>query len=446
MASILSRIKNVFGSSRSRGKVVPAYFQTYGVRRGSAQILRAYKENGWLFAITNTIASGVANPIWRAYKRVDSSGKGFKDYALVNADKRTRTKALKQLQKQSELIEIPNHEVLRILNEPNPAFTGRACVKVMQTHLDLVGEAFLWLQRNDQGQVAGYIPLPPHAVVLTPTEESSSFQVIYNTIAKNISATDMIWLRNLDPENPHGRGAGAGLALGDELDSCEYISRTLRASLSRGGMPLAVVGLASKNQDDDNEEALEDLEKKYQEALKGPENAGKVWFAPGQVTMSTVNANFKELQIHDLSKAIRDFIRQTYNVSPELMGDLSSSNRSTSEEAKYTLAEYVILPRLEFWRTELQHKLIPLVDPEIILEYEDPRPQNWERIFKIMTTQPVEGFTWNEYRELAGYEPDPELVGRRPLPLPGAAPVNQLGVDQSVKSNQMPPPTLFRNV
>lgn len=387
-------------------------------RRGSRQVEVAYRTNAWLRAVVDTVANGTATPRWRAYKPV---GGGRADPRLKSALHSERRKALNELTKQRELVEV-EHEIIRLLEHPSPEFTGRSLRKLSQIHLDLPGETFWWLQRDATGRVLGYRVLPPHAVTMTPTEGNPYFLVTYNLFTGAIPASEVLWFKELDPENPHGRGVGMGLSLADQLDAGNAIGRTLKATFERGGLPLMAVGVDKALADGDqlDDEEVEEMQKKYEAAFTGANNAGKVWFLPGKLSIAEVKASFRELQLQELDKGLRDYVRQVFNVSPELLGDLTSSNRSTSEEAKYTLAEYALLPRLEFWRTELMHKLVPLVDKDVILEYDDPRPQNWERTHKVMTTPVHEGFTWNEVREFAGFEPDPALEGKRPLPLPGA--------------------------
>jgi hypothetical protein len=76
--------------------------------------------------------------------------------------------------------------------------------------------------------------------------------------------------------------------------------------------------------------------------------------------------------------------------------------------APFIIATYVLVPRLERMRDVLQHKLMPEYDDAIILDYVSPVPQ--DRAFKqsVMQGQPG-AFYANEFRELAGLEPEDEL-------------------------------------
>ncbi|HYH96018.1 phage portal protein [Hyalangium sp.] len=409
---------------------------TFPVRRGSRQVLTAYREHAWLQAVVDTVAESVATPRWRVFKVADknsSAGRALKRYLLSESRVTERRKVLEQAEKDGGLYEVRGHPIQQLLENPHPKFPGRELRKLMAIHCDLAGETFQWLSRDAAGAVVGFQVLPPTAVSMTPTLGRPYFAVTYNLFSGHVPEQDMIWCRHLDPENPEGRGVGRGRAAGDELDSSEAIQRGVKATFERGGLPLATIGVEGGVGDDDDGE---DLEKRYEAKHTGAHNAGKVFFLGGKVSVATLQQDMRALQMVETDKAIRDFVRQIYNVSPELMGDLSSSNRSTSEEAKYTLAEYATLPRLEFFRSWWQLLLMPQEDGDAILEYDDPRPQSWERRLKAMTAAYNEAFTLNEARRLAELAPDPELEGQRFKPLPGAKPVQ----DGTPTEPQNPPP------
>lgn len=447
MASLRSRFKAaltglLLGPNAGRPMVHAIPLLPYSPRRGSRAVLSAYRTNAWLRAVVDTVADATATPRWRVLKPVTPYGKALAQeckslgtHARARDGGLERHKALARGVDRGDLVEYFSHELLNILETPHPTFTGRALRKLQQVHLDLAGETFLWLRRtmDSERRVAGYEVVPPQCVVMTPTDTGSCYVLTYNRFSGEVSEPEIVWLRHLDPENPYGRGVGKGVALGDELDTAEAIQGARKATFLRGGLPAAVVGVDEGPAGDDK---AEELQGEYDERFGKPESAGRVWFVNGKVTLSQIQQDFRALQMDESEKGLRDYVRQTYNISPELMGDLTASNRSTSEEAKYTLAEYAVLPRLEFLRTEYQLRLVPLVDRDAILDYEDPRPQSWERTFKVMTGAFNEGFTWNEVRVFGGFAPDPALNGRRPRPLPGAQPVQ----DAPKEPQNAPPP------
>jgi phage portal protein BeeE len=433
----------LLGPSISRPLVYRVPVLPYAPRQGSRAVLAAYRTNAWLRAVVDTVAEATATPRWRVLKPTTTQGKALAHVCKsLGINERTkdgrleRHKALARGVERGDLVELRSHELLSILENPHPQFTGRALRKLQQVHLDLAGESFLWLRRTPDAlrRVAGFEVVPPPCVTLTPTEtENGCYFIHYNLFTGAVPESDVVWLRHLDPENPHGRGVGKGLALGNELDTAEAIQGARMATFARGGLPAAVVGIDEGTNGDDR---AEELQAEYEEKFNSPESAGRVWFISGKATLAQIQQDFRALQMDETEKGLRDYARQTYNVSPELMGDLTSANRSTSEEAKYTLAEYAVLPRLEFKRTEYQLHLATRVDRDAILDYDDPRPHSWERRHQAMTAAYHESVYMNEAREHMGLPPDPALDGVRCKPIPGAQPVQ----DARPSEPRNPPP------
>lgn len=435
MASLRSRVKAALtglllgpGAGKPLVHGIPMFPQS--PRRGSRQVMAAYRSNAWVQAALLTVVEAVVTPRWRVLKPVTEEGKALARRCKAmshehrdGAGALERHKALARGKARGHLVEVDEHELLNILESPHPQFTGRELRKVQQLHLDLTGECFLWLRRTLDGRrrVAGFEVVPPQCVTHLPGAdgEPGKFLITYNRVSSTVDESEVLWLRHLDPENLYGRGVGRGHALGNEIDTAESIQEARQATFARGGLPAAVVGVEGE----EGEDAAEDLEKKYQDKSNKPSSAGWVWFVPGSVSLSQIQQDFRALQMDESEKSLRDLFRQVWNIPPELLGDITSSNRSTAESARYTLAEFAVLPRLEFQRTEYQHRLVPLVDPDAILDYDDPRPHSWERRHQAMTSSYGPHVFFNEARELGGLPPVEKFKGVTFMPLPGAQPV-----------------------
>ncbi|RJS19567.1 portal protein [Corallococcus sp. H22C18031201] len=413
---------------------------SYGPRRGAREVLVAYREDDWLRTVVDTVANSVATPRWRVYKRRIGAEKRA-DPRWKSLDGKQRRKAIDEAVAEGELVELEHHELLSILDSPHPIHPGREYRKLAQIHIDLVGEAFMILLRSEGGRIVGWELVPPHCVTMTPQGERRTFFISYGRVSGFVPEAEVLWAKHLDPEDPDGRGTGRGMALGDKLDAIEAIDKSTKATFERGGIPLAVLGLSSKSTDDGytTKEAADDLEKRFEQAHRGPKSAGKTWVAPTGVTLAQVQVNYRELQTKEIAKDLRANVREAYLVPPELVGDVSNSNRATSEAAKYHLAEYATAPALEFWRAFFQHRLVPLVDRDAILEYEDPRPQEWERTFRVMTTPAAEHVRFNEYRAFGGLPSLPELDGKRPGAMPGAGAGGNNVASAAANATPMPP-------
>jgi HK97 family phage portal protein len=303
--------------------------------------------------------------------------------------------------------------------------SGLAAMKLAQTHLDLVGESFLHLRRTVDGRILGFEVIPPTSVMSTPTVDNQFFQIQTQSGLVSVPATEVLWVKHMSPIDPTGRGVGIAMSLGGELQITEHISESLKSIFARGGMGTTVVSVAAADQNQDSTDIAEDISKNFDGNVIGPHQQGKIVVLPGKISATTINNDLKQLEVVSIQKSIQDHIRQVFAIPPEILGDTSSSNRSTAEAAEYHLQAYSILPRLEFLAAELNARLVPLVDSGAILDFDDPRPSSLDVCMGLMTNgNTAHAFTQNEVRRLTGLAPTPG-GDTNLLPPPGSKPVSK---------------------
>lgn len=423
------RFKALFdasGSKNAASDFAVSRWASAPLRKGTTELLAAYRLMPWLNTIVDVCSDGVADLEWCVYRPVG----GAKSRARLAAAMRrpviaskalgsTRREALKALVDDGEVVEVPNHPMLNLIASPNDHLTGRQTMKLLQIHLDLAGETFLPLDLRGRMPV-GYWPLPPNAVMNLPDymlpPDEQFYQVAFGRVYGRISPDQMLHIRHPDPADPMGRGVGKGFTLGDELDTDEYAARFAKNYFYNNTIPAAVIAIEGMPTGDNPaaKRFKEDLQKNHQ----GADNAGKVLVTSGKTTISRLDTDFQKMDLKALRKGTNDFIRMNWRVPPEIVGDLTSSNKATAWAAQDALAKQCIVPRGEFFRTEFQLRLMPrLAGPDDVLDFESPIPEDREHELRVMGTFPS-AFTYNEARELAGKKPDPALKGYL-QPLPG---------------------------
>lgn len=447
--------RNLFGlKERAEPAPVTAAQMTNGImvvgsgrgapRRGTRELMIAYREQPWLRAVVGRIARGMASVKWTVYVRADEPsaqksgrrersgpngkfhdvtgvpsfrwGRDFSvpDYQLSHGPAEQRAARRRELAAAGLLREVPDHPLLKLLAHPNPEITGRSALQMTQTWIDLKGEAF-WLLGRIDGVPTQYMPMPPHWVTAVPTRERPTFRVSFQSLQLEVRADDMVWMRDPDPENPYGRGTGVAEALSDELETDEHAARYVKNWFANGGMPSAIVAFEGAGLD-----VIERVKEKWAGAYGGTANAHRVHFAGGKMNAQKLDTSFKEQQITELRKAERDTVAQVFNVPPEVIGIIENSNRSTIDASTYIYVLGVEFPRAEFNRSELQAKLVPEFDDGLCLECEVNIPSDENRRLSVMKAQPTV-FSKNEWRGEAGYDPEPAFVGQYPAAMPGQA-------------------------
>lgn len=390
-------------------------------RRGSRELLEAYASMPSLQLVVGTVADAVANVEWRAYERKSKSGK-VKDFSLRVASHQSRAVRLRALIDTGEAEEAPDHPVIKLLSDPNDHFTGPQFIKLIETHLCLLGEAFIALELVG-GIPVSLWPIPPHQVLQLPDTSAPKDERTYTIQVGNksgtIPASSIIHIRELDPANPLGRGVGAGFVLGDELDTDEYAARFVKNAFFNNMLPASVIALEGATLGAKDPSALA-LKEAFSREHKGADNAGKTAITNGKMTFARLDTPFKDMQLVQLREFLRDAVRMAFRVPPEVIGDMSSSNKATAFAAREVFAEQAVKPRMEFLRAAFQKWLVPLVGDDVVLHFDSPTPADAEMSFRVMATVPS-AFTYNEWRATAGLKPHPERQGF-PAPMPGSNP------------------------
>lgn len=419
---LLDRFKALTGGKGRKGTGLEvARWRSAPPRRGSADLVQAYKEMPWLGTIVDVVSDAVASNGWRVVRRMDANKRPMKDYSLRSLPFQTRRLRMKALESVGEVEEVPDHPLLKLLSDPNDYFTAQQTWGLVQKYLDLLGEAFLVVEKVGSVPV-GLWPVPPHAVTrlpdLTLAREDRTYTMQIGGLVRAVPADLVLHLRHLDPDDPLGRGVGRAFALGDELDTDEYIARFTKSSFFNNCTPAFIAAIDGMN--DPSKGAAAKFKEELSRNHGGPDNAGKMLVTNGKVSLARLDTSFRDLNLVAVREFLMAFIRMTYRVPPEIVGDITSSNKATAYAARENLAEQCTVPRLEFLRAFFQKWLVPMFGDDAILDYDSPVPADQEFQLRVMGTM-ASAFSYDEWRGVAGFKPDPERQGY-PMPMPGQKP------------------------
>lgn len=374
--------------------------------RGTADYLRAYSQMPWLRAVTSRVATATASAEWQLFvvkgKKDAKARGGPLVKQLQRADRKSRIRMFKQLAEAEELQQVTEHQMLDVLRDANEFQTGFSARKVTQLHLDLVGDAFWLKERDALGVVVAVWPIPPSWIIATPTPAYRYFRVSFRGWRGPIPDTEFVWFSDVDPLNPYGRGSGAAMALGDELDTDEYAARHSRAFFYNSARPDLII--SPKGPVGLRDENVRRLEEDWLSKTQGFFRSFKPYFLSREVEVKELDQNFRAMQFTQLREFERDVIMQHYGIPPEILGVLTSSNRATIESADYFMSRYVVDPRLEFQRTVLQERFAPEYDERLIVEYVSTIQEDKEYRLEVAKAAPF-ALTVNEWRKMTGHGP-----------------------------------------
>lgn len=285
-----------------------------------------------------------------------------------------RWKRLDALRRQGLLQEIAEHPFYDALERPNPFMDRMGLIKLTETGLDLVGDAFWLKQRNVAGVPVGYWPLPPHWVVETPTPVRPRFRVSWAGWQRDIPETEVRWFHESAPVHPYERGSGVGFALGDELEIDEYLAKMTKQMFFNDADPKWIFAGGEGT----SVEEMRRLERDFLNKNQGFWRKFKPYFLAGggddihKRIHEFQRPTMEQLVYPGLRKAQRDIVIQTYGAPPELFGITENSNRATVEAAEYLFSRWVVLPRGERLRGALQAEVALEYDARLVLDFPSP--------------------------------------------------------------------------
>jgi hypothetical protein len=103
---------------------------------------------------------GRGRPSWRLYAVRNRQRRYYRNIEMQYA-KAQRWEMLKAGLAATQVEEITDHPLLTLLRQGNPMLTGINTRRLLQIHLDLVGESFWVLERNKLRMPIGVWPIPP---------------------------------------------------------------------------------------------------------------------------------------------------------------------------------------------------------------------------------------------------------------------------------------------
>ena len=371
-------------------------------RKGSREMLVAYRESPWFHAAIGFLATNLASVNWRLY--VAPTARMARSLGALPAGPVRRREWRRAA---PELREIESHPLLDLWARPNPVLrSGLAVEKVGYVHREVLGERMGILERNAAGMPVQYWPIPPTWAQDVPRPDAANFRFQFGSWNATVPQGDVVWFRDADAENPYGRGSGLGSALADELATDEYAAQLTRARLANGAVPDLLVGIEGAGKP-----VVDEAEARWNAKHRGPENQGRAHFHGGKVSVEKLSPSFVDLQLQEMRQWERDLVQQVTGIPPELMGIIENSNRATIDSADYLFARRGMVPRLEQERSDRQEWLAPEFDERLIVEFDSPVPADRDFTAKLMAQSPA-SFLVDEVRELADLDALPEGRGK----------------------------------
>lgn len=308
---------------------------------------------------------------------------------------------------------IEEHEVYNLLDNPCPSFrelTGWSIRYFVFACYTLVGEAYLLKIRNERGKVVALLPIAPSWVVKTPTAGAEYWEIYpFGTMGGNsivVPVVDVICFKDIDLNDPYGRGKGTSETLGDEIQSDEYASKYAKNIFFNDATPSAIIYAPAGNK-----ETADQIKQSWLQKMAGFHHAKEPMVLTGEGSkFEKISQTPTELDFVNSRKFLRDSANEHYHIPPEIFGILQNSNRSTIDSAFYLLNKNVLADYLRMYERTMNSQLLwEDYDPEhkLIFHHENNIEEDMDFKLRVANDGLSRGtLTVNDWRKAMGFEPD----------------------------------------
>lgn len=382
-----------------RRQILELYNRSLPFRRVVEPVSRDHAAVDWkLFAIRvkpskrqgkamQEIAGSHARAAYKALQRATGAGRVAAWKAIDASDTVERT----------EVVDHPMLDIARgnFSGDPDvtslPILHGAAEAAMWATYQIVLGEVFELLIPNPAGVPGGVLMIPPHWVQELPAATDPFYRVqIPGGGHWRVPAELVLYERQANAVDPHGRGIGAGVMVAPELELDKAAANALRTYFEgdmRPGVLLIGPGMSTA-------ERRDALSRDWGQRLAGEHNRWKgihgIEGNAGMVSAQVLDQDFAGSRMAEFRDHEWRIIRAALpGVPAEILGELSNSNRATSYMANVIYHERCLMPRAELRRRQVQALaprynspaplvleavLPPVVDEEARMKYAELAP------------------------------------------------------------------------
>ena len=349
-------------------------------------------------------------------------------------------------------IELENHELISLLERPNPLQSGGEYFSSLYSYLLISGNSYLL--RDTENDIA-----PRELYLLRPDrikiKSSSSMIPDYYCYL-----VDGQIIKEYPVDQDNGRSQLKQIKLWNPLDDFYGLSPMLASAynidqhnlaglhnvalLKNGCTPSGMLkfqpkdetGMSASLTDDQRARLLEDLEMRFQ----GSANSGRPMLLEGDFEYKQLGLNPKDMDFLELLNLSAREIALCFGVPAQMIGIPEANTYSNMETAKLALYEETIIPLLTRVQSDLNEFLSPLYDGDIRIEYDlssiPAMAEKTKQVYANVTQAVNTGImTRNEARDKLGLE---EIEGGDELYIPSNLfPIGEVDAS-SVEDNDQP--------
>lgn len=375
-------IKNILGI-KQKGVVVPSFNSSF-INGGKWSFSKGKDEGGFLNQYRNWV------------------------YACVTARAEELASIELELKSKKNDEEIESHPVLDLLNDVNPNSTKYQLFYGTQAFLDLTGNAYWYLAKNQGGKIKEIYQLAPDkmSIVLDKTNSLIITGYVYRNGREEIpfEKDEIIHFKNFNPNGgypaPH-KGVGIVEASLWAIET-DNEARTWNYSFFKNSAkPDGLLTTDSVITDDQ----FARVKDQWKQAHQGSANNGKTAILENGLKWQDVSKTQKDMDFIAQRTFSRDEILSMFRVPKTVVGITDDVNRANAEASDYVFAKRTIQPLMKSFVITLNEYLLPLFDSSVYFDFEDPTPEDRTAELSEYTQGFNKWLTRNDIRREEGLAP-----------------------------------------
>jgi HK97 family phage portal protein len=329
--------------------------------------MRAFGTVGTVWQIVHLLASNVAKPEWRLYRKQQGDG---------------RVRYTTNDQGSDQRIEVVRHAALSLLNTPNPWYSRFGLFEASQQYMELTGE-FFWVVEYDKRATIplGLWPVRPDRMDPVPDAKTYLRGWVYTSPDGSekvpLLPQEVIQGRFPNPLNPY-RGLGPVQSVLTEVDAARSAGEWNRNFFTNAARPDGVLQADHALSD----EEWNTLTERWREAHRGVGRAHRIAVLEAGVTWVPTSSTVKDMDFPNLRNVSRDLIREAWGIHKIMLGNSDDVNRANAQTGEEVFANWSVSPRLDRWRDVLNTQFLPLFGSAgdgVEFDYVYPLPANREQ-------------------------------------------------------------------
>lgn len=315
-----------------------------------------------------------------------------------------------QKKKDGDREEVPQHEILDLLDAPNFVHTGEQLRHLHFTYMNFVGESYIYMRRGadpftpTKGQLPDALDIfPAHLAQFKLGDTYTGSTVRLG--ATTYPITSFIRDLNPDPANPYmGRSIIKAAALA--IDTDNQMKEWNRNFFANNARPSLIFNTNEALSD----ESYKRFKEQFDDEHTGTENAYKPLLIEGGDAKPYMLSQ-QDLEFLNGRKFSMTEILSMWRLSPAMLGQVENVNRANLDGAFYVNGMVNVVPRIRQFVKQLNVTLVKVYDPTYELDFVNPVPEDIEAKLKAATQGVDKWWTKDEVRNMYDAKPLPDELG-----------------------------------